>query len=166
MKQRNKTILPLLIVLSLFLAGINTQADTYSVSIVQSPETVYAGETVTILIEVIDPAYGEEYTYASLSYQQNGLMNNYNYPEETIPNYVETTLTFIIGPFVESDTILYKIYLNFLYADPYQSEWIDFTVGDTRPSGLPTVGIVFIAIGSAIVVAAIIVIVFKIKKKR
>ena len=184
MKTKTKTILPLIIVLSLFLAGINTnplivspsddtiemgttgnsitwtQATTYSVRMIRSPDIVYAGETVIILVEVIDPIYGEEYTYASLSYQQNGLMNNYNSPEETIPNYIETTLTFIIGPFVEDDTILYKIYLNFLYADPYQSGWIDFTVGGT-PSGLSTVGIVFIAIAGAVVIAAIVVIVFK-----
>ena len=164
LKKTNLLFIVALLVLIPIVTGTN--AASYSVDIFRTPEVVYDGEMVTLTVEVIDPLYGEEYTYASLSYLQNGIINNYNYPEEAIPNYIEVPLTFLFGPFVEGDVISYKIYLEFIHADNYQSGWFSFTVGGTRPSGLTTMQIVYICIASVVLLAVIaIVIIWKIRKR-
>ena len=162
-KKTNLLFLVSLIILLPFVA-IETNAATYSVAIDQTPDTVYSGELITITVEVIDPIYGDEYDSASLSYWLNGAIHIHNYPEQSIPNYIEVTLTFVFGPFVEGDVISYKIYLEFIYTDNYQSEMLSFTVGGTKPSGLTTMQLVYICIAAAVVLLAVIAIVWKVKK--
>lgn len=163
--KKTKLLFIVTLIVLIPLIAIETNSATYSVGILRTPEIVYEGEMVTLTVNVIDSQYGEEYTYASLSYLRNGAINNYNYPEQSIPAMMQT-LTWIIGPFAEGDEIGYKIYLHFIYADDYGSEWFYFTVDGSRLSGLTTMQIVYICIASVVLLAVIaVVIIWKIRKR-
>ena len=165
MLKKTNLILIALIVLVPFIA-IETQAINYSVSIVQNPIKVYAGETIVITATVNDMVRDEEIISARLSHKIAGSVQTSFDCEETLPQ-LENIVTFLLGPFEADEQIMYKIYLEFQLAGSYDyfSEWYSFTVKGGSPRVLTNLQIMYICIAAAVVIVVTIPIII-VRKRR
>lgn len=166
LKRTKMLFIVSLIVLVPFIT-IETNAATYSVDISQSPRYPQKDGIVTITVDVLDPQINEEFNAASLNYWLDGM--KYICESEPLHSSIQTidTLTFTIGPFDKNDFVEYYIYLEFVYADNYQSEWYSFTVGDTSPkTPLTQMQIIYIVCGVVVGFAVLAMIIVVIMRRR
>ncbi len=170
--QLKKIRLLFLVALLAFLSliAIETNAESYTVDIYHTPETVYVGDEVTIYVVVIDSAPGEEFeTGTCLDYSLDGVMYTNIKPEQSLPAQMQT-LTWLIGPFEKNDYVGYKVHLDFLYANNYESDWIYFKEGTPppKPPREPLTRMQIIYISCAVVVgfALIAVVIVAINRRR
>lgn len=156
------------LVVSMPLIAIEVSSATYLVDIEQTPEIVNADVVVTITVDVIDPDYGEEFNHNTyLNYQLNGELYTGIKPDQPIPSQEIVTLTFKIGPFDKRDYVEYKIYLDFIYAESYQSEWFGFGVDIRFPrEPLTQTQIIYIAAGVVASVALLAMVMVTLRRRR
>jgi len=155
-----------ILLISIF-ASTTCNAAIYEVQITVTPPYPQADSLVTITVDVIDPDYGEEFNAASLNYWLDGV--KYVCESEPLHSSIQTieTLTFTIGPFDKNDFIEYYVYLEFVYADNYQSNWYSITIGDKKVrTPLTQMQIIYIAVGSVVGFAVLTMIIVAIMRRR
>ena len=174
--QLKKTKL-LFIVALITLIPFVTGADalSYAVDIYRIPQTVNVGDEATIYVTVMNPVAGEEIVEGTyLEYKVNGIRYADIYPEQSLPAQMQT-LTWTISLFEENDYVGYKVHLDFLYANSYESDWMYFREGEeTTTDPLPKpprepltrMQIIYIACGVVVGVAFIAVAIVLINRRR
>ena len=168
MKLKKLTLISISIFFIALFVTTNCNAISYSVDISQNPRYPQEAGIVTITVDVLDPLTNEEFNAASLNYWLDGV--KYACESEPLHSSIQTieTLTFTIGPFDRNDFIEYYIYLEFVYADNYQSEWYSITVGDKKDrTPLTQDEIIYLVVGLVVgfaVLAMIIVVIMRRKR--